>query len=216
MSDFKKMDSLTLTEEICMRDGVEGDVSILASMLRAFDESHPESHFSIGYDDDEGEGYIHVYGKRDMTPEEHIEEEKRLAWKDWEETVKAAKEFETKRIADEAHAARLAADEAREATDRLRMIQRRPDDLENHRAVARRAYWIPTNVSGQDEWVHIGDRDHYTANRQGVFVFKNKRGGVGLHKDGTWSKYGDPFDTFEEAYAALLTTNNIYYGENVQ
>lgn len=72
---------------------------------------------------------------------------------------------------------------------------------------------IPTAVAKQDRPVQIG-RCTYGRYR-GIFAYKvyGELTAYGLKKDGTWHKYGDPFDSPQEAYETLLGTTHQAWGD---
>lgn len=75
------------------------------------------------------------------------------------------------------------------------------------------AWSIPPGVSGQDVVVRIGSCAY---NRfPGIFAYKvyGELNAIGLKKDGTWHKYGDAFDSPQQAYETLLKTTHRHWGD---
>lgn len=70
------------------------------------------------------------------------------------------------------------------------------------------AYTIPTLVAKQDRPVNIGPCVY--GRWEGIYVYKvySSMHAVGLKRDGSWHKYGDPFPSHQSAYETLMATTN--------
>ena len=75
------------------------------------------------------------------------------------------------------------------------------------------AWTIPTHVAKQDRPVRIGPCVY--SRYQGIYAYKvyGEMNAIGLRRDGTWHKYGQPFDTPEDAYRTLLATTCERWGD---
>lgn len=65
-------------------------------------------------------------------------------------------------------------------------------------------YLVPREISGQDRPVRIGPCVY--GRYQGIYAYKvyGEINAVGLRRNGTWAKYGESFDSAQQALDALL------------
>lgn len=77
-------------------------------------------------------------------------------------------------------------------------------------------YFVPASITGLERQVTIRYEDPYeNLRRTGFFVslVRGSMNAIVLKLDGTWDKYGEPFDSYQAAYDKLLETPWHYWGE---
>ena len=69
-------------------------------------------------------------------------------------------------------------------------------------------YIVPAKAAGTTKRVRIGWDKPYSSQAAGRYAMQHLGtwNSCGLRKDGTWDKYGDAFDTEQEAFDTLLAS----------